>query len=216
MIGLIIGGAVVAAHPPPLTPAVRATTRLGDYIEGFDYPIEAMMAREAGTVGFEVDVALDGSVTGCRITRSSGHDQLDRGTCEVVRERLRYVPARDASGHTVPDIARAEINWQLPSGLPHVAARARSNLTAYISSNDYPPRAMARGEQGRVAFELEINSEGRVTRCNILRSSGSTLLDVQTCRIMIVRSHFDPARDAAVNPTSDTLWASITWRCEGC
>src|SRR5437588_8827816 len=52
-----------------------------------DYPIEAMKEAIEGSVVFEVDVGASGKPTACRITNSSGHQILDKATCDVVLSR---------------------------------------------------------------------------------------------------------------------------------
>ena len=81
-----------------------------------------------------------------------------------------------------------------------------------FTTDDYPPRAMRGEEEGRVGYHLEIGPSGRVTNCTIRRSSGSTALDEQTCRIVRVRARFTPARDSAGNAVPDTRDGEVTWR----
>lgn len=91
-------------------------------------------------------------------------------------------------------------------------ARARTPLASLVSADDYPESALANGEQGRVMFQLLISPFGRATECRILQSSGSMVLDNQTCRIMRQRAAFIPARDATGRPTTGTITSSVTWQ----
>jgi protein TonB len=95
--------------------------------------------------------------------------------------------------------------------VPAVRAQARANLASYIGDGDYPPQAMQRGEQGQVGFELDVSPQGRVVRCRVTQSSGSALIDAATCRIMVARARFSPARDAEGRPVPDTAANSIRW-----
>ncbi|MBA3525824.1 MAG: TonB family protein [Sphingomonas sp.] len=56
--------------------------------------------------------------------------------------------------------------------------------------------ALARREQGRVEFRLDVGENGRVTGCTITRSSGSRWLDSTTCRILRSRARYTPARNS--------------------
>ena len=72
------GGARVAYGQNPLPP----------------YPLVARRLGLEGVVVLEVLVAPDGSAADVRLSRSSGHQQLDDSAVRTVRERWRFVPAR--------------------------------------------------------------------------------------------------------------------------
>jgi protein TonB len=94
-------------------------------------------------------------------------------------------------------------------------ARARANLASLVSDDDYPASAAAAGQEGRTGFRLDIGPDGRVTNCTVTSSSGSSLLDNTTCRIMRSRARFTPAHDSNGNPISDTHDDAIIWRLNG-
>ncbi|MBO0123988.1 energy transducer TonB, partial [Streptococcus pneumoniae] len=65
-------------------------------ITGRDYPRAAAEAGASGTVGLRFTVGVNGRVTDCRVTRSSGNADLDETTCKLIKRRFRYAPSRDA------------------------------------------------------------------------------------------------------------------------
>ncbi len=89
--------------------------------------------------------------------------------------------------------------------------RARADLPALFSSDDYPLAALQREEQGTVAFTLGINEQGRVERCYITQSSGSATLDHATCSILTKRARFTPARSADGRAVADIRNSRIRW-----
>jgi TonB family protein len=91
------------------------------------------------------------------------------------------------------------------------AHRARANLAALVSDEDYPAGAIRSGEQGIVAFELDVDPAGRVGGCRITGSSGSSLLDEATCRIMRERAQFTPARDRRGRAVPDRVAERLHW-----
>jgi protein TonB len=93
-------------------------------------------------------------------------------------------------------------------------ARARANLSSYVSTDDYPSSALRNNEEGTTGFRLTVGPNGRVTNCEITSSSGSSALDNATCRIMRSRARFTPAHDTSGNPVADTQSARITWRIQ--
>ncbi|HEX8224107.1 MAG TPA: energy transducer TonB [Allosphingosinicella sp.] len=95
---------------------------------------------------------------------------------------------------------------------PAESARARANLVALFSDADYPEAAVRNREQGPVAFSLAVGADGRPTACSVTGSSGSTILDSTTCRLLMERALFEPARDSRGKPTGDTVAGRIVWR----
>ena len=98
---------------------------------------------------------------------------------------------------------------------PPVRAQPRTPLTAHVDLDDYPTSARSRGEEGRVAFQLVVDADGRVADCAILASSGSSALANATCRIMRSRARFTPARDARGHAVADSGLAIVNWSLAG-
>jgi periplasmic protein TonB len=106
---------ILAAAQP--APRAERPGNLADYISGNDYPARALDLRQEGSVGFTVTVAPNGRVTGCAITRPSGHAELDEGTCRLARRRLRFNPAHARDGKPVEARSRPfRITWTIPGG----------------------------------------------------------------------------------------------------
>ncbi len=86
------------------------------------------------------------------------------------------------------------------------------NPVRWITYSDYPPAALRLNEQGHVFFMLDVSAKGKVTRCTITTSSGSLILDRQTCALMHARARFKPAKDAS-GVAVPSNWSSYsTWR----
>jgi TonB family protein len=190
-------------------PAVRAHADLGSYFQMSDYPAAAALRAEVGTVGFTLDVDSSGRVAACHVTASSGSQALDDATCQILVTRAQFTPARDGNGAVTPDHISNRVTWTLPE--PPTGAGARANLASYVQDGDYPVLAMRRGEQGVVGFELDVAPNGRVANCRVTQSSGSRLLDYATCRVMISRARFTPARNADGSAAPDTVTSAIRW-----
>ena len=67
------------------------------------------------------------------------------------------------------------------------------------------------GIEGFVAVRFTIRPDGRVTGCQILKSSGSAELDGMTCRLIERRFRYRPARDAQGRPIAEVATTSFTW-----
>ena len=92
-------------------------------------------------------------------------------------------------------------------------ARAKGNLAALITSDDYPDIARRNDESGSVRARLDVAANGKVSGCSIIASSGSSVLDKATCRILKSRGRFVPARDSNGQAIGDSVETPrITWR----
>ena len=97
-----------------------------------------------------------------------------------------------------------------------VAPPSPATLASYFRNADYPRKALKRREQGMVVFRIEISTLGRVSRCSVTRSSGSSALDETTCRLATERLRFRPATDGAGRPVSDSIDdLELIWRLPG-
>lgn len=68
----------------------------------------------SGSVGVTIKVNTDGSVSNCRIARSSGDGSIDALMCELTLRYIRFQPARDPSGRPVAQDMTFFPNWWRP------------------------------------------------------------------------------------------------------
>lgn len=94
-------------------------------------------------------------------------------------------------------------------GFPPTQARL---VSGRITPKDYPPSAARARVEGIVGANLYIGRDGRVTRCVVKISSGNQALDDTTCRLIIQRFRYEPARGTDGRPTSDIVgWEQRWW-----
>ncbi|WP_267435449.1 energy transducer TonB [Sphingomonas sp. GM_Shp_1] len=80
------------------------------------YPAEAARRGWEGRSSVAVIVDPAGVPTACEVTQSSGHAILDRTTCRMAMEHVRFRPALDRRGRPVSGIYHGfNVRWQLPS-----------------------------------------------------------------------------------------------------
>jgi len=80
---------------------------------------------------------------------------------------------------------------------------------------DYPPEAVRNHWEGTVVADLTVSPAGRVSVCKIIKSSGHSILDDATCKLLIDRAVFTPARDANGNPVEDHVQSPpISWHLQ--
>ena len=75
-------------------------------------------------------------------------------------------------------------------------ASAQGDVRGLFSVDDYPSRALRNGDTGTARAELTIGTNGRVSGCRIVQSTGSSALDDATCKVLTRRARFNPATDS--------------------
>ncbi|MBA3678354.1 MAG: energy transducer TonB [Sphingosinicella sp.] len=91
-------------------------------------------------------------------------------------------------------------------------SEARRVRGALSFERDYPRAARAIRAEGRVFVRIGIAADGRVSGCTITRSSGNGDLDRTTCRLIVQRFRYAPARDQSGQPIAATESTSFDWR----
>lgn len=177
-----------------------------------DYPPAALDHNEQGTVGVLVRVNKKGEVSDCVVEESSGFASLDAQTCRIVWLRAKFKPAHDRRGRPVTSEKHDRITWRIAETEGSSPRSLSGSLAGLISSDDYPPQALDRNEEGTVGVVLRIDDKGTVGKCTIESSSGSDVLDAQTCRVLSLRAKFEPARDRLGNPVPSEYHSRIVWR----
>ena len=91
------------------TPARRISK-----IPDSQYRALAATGIRSGSVGVTIKVNTDGSVSNCRIARSSGDGSIDGLMCRLTLQFVRFEPARDNAGRPVAQDITFFPNWYRP------------------------------------------------------------------------------------------------------
>ena len=78
------------------------------------YPKRALAAREEGLVGFTVKIDAAGSPTECQVTHTSGHELLDRETCQLIMVHATFKRPEGMS-LSQQRVHEGVVNWKLPA-----------------------------------------------------------------------------------------------------
>ncbi|MFL6722323.1 MAG: TonB family protein [Sphingomonas sp.] len=79
-----------------------------------EYRMLAASGLQSGSVGVTIRVNPDGSVTNCRVARSSGDGSIDALMCQLTLRYIRFEPARDPYGRPVAQDVTFFPNWWRP------------------------------------------------------------------------------------------------------
>jgi protein TonB len=103
-----------APPPPRVSQAAKAKGNLPSLFSTDDYPPSALRNEEQGTTAVRLTVGTDGRVAACAVTSSSGSTALDNATCNILKRRARYSPAKDQAGNPISDSYSQTVRWVLP------------------------------------------------------------------------------------------------------
>lgn len=92
------------------------------------------------------------------------------------------------------------------------AASPKNNPGGWALTDDYPPRDLREGNEGITSFRVSIGANGRVSGCEIVRSSGHPGLDAAACKTVTARARFAPATDENGDATVGTYSNSVRWQ----
>lgn len=84
-------------------------------------------------------------------------------------------------------------------------------LRGRIRDTDYPREAYEAGLEGEMTTRYAVAANGRVTACTVIASSRSPMLDAITCRLVIERYRYRPARDAAGRKVPGVIEEDHRW-----
>ncbi len=104
----------VAVPPGAPDPGYEPNRRIAGAITMDDYPLFALRAGLEGKVVAELQVTREGTVSQCFVLLSSGNSVLDKITCDLIKDRFRYTPAR-REGRALLSGDTVEVNWVLPA-----------------------------------------------------------------------------------------------------
>ena len=97
-----------------------------------------------------------------------------------------------------------------PSFTPRLA-RPRNGPSSWLSPDDYPRAPLVDGVEGVAAFRLIVGTNGRVSACELTRSTGNAQLDAVTCKLIERRARFEPATNETGAKVVGSYTGSVKW-----
>lgn len=183
-------------------PAPREGLR--DWVSASDYPETARREGRDAQVFMEVAVDAAGQPTRCRVAfvQLAGGADLEKQACAIVMSRGRFRHGIDRDGNARPGTVPMVMTFSLrepgqgaywppppPSPMPIKAAPRLRDPRALVlagTGDVFPNR--------RPSALLDIDKDGRVTRCRIVASAGTDAGDAAVCR-HVTALRFEAARD---------------------
>ncbi|MBP6514395.1 MAG: TonB family protein [Steroidobacteraceae bacterium] len=190
--------AAPAEAPPGSTPPRLAQgSRELELALSSCYPDEARRQGTEGRLLMDVLVGEDG--TASKTSLPEGAADWQRKAADCVARKLRFEPGRLADGTPFPATARVPIAFSLAAEGEDVSPVVFASLTstqeeiAQVHRACYPAELPATGTSGEVLYKVRLSERGRITRLDLLRSSGDARID-EAGRCILKGYKFDPAR----------------------
>ncbi len=89
--------------------------------------------------------------------------------------------------------------------------KARNAQSWDVLFSEYPPRALAAGQQGLVGYKVKLDREGYATECEVTQPSGHAVLDEETCRLILNRATFKGVRDSNGRRVATVTEGTVNW-----
>jgi TonB family protein len=102
-----------------------------------------------------------------------------------------------------------------PLAASQAAMADRNRQLSEIIFQNYPPRALAAGEEGPVFFTVTLDKDAHPTSCQVTHGSGHPLLDGETCNLIVQHAVFNSARNAKGQVVRETTEGVVNWTLPG-
>jgi protein TonB len=216
---------ITTPPPPPVPLRAREASPLGKSADSATAPVDSPLKNAPPASGNPTPPSENRLLNEQPKPRGSPTPEPNASTAAAPSsDQLRLAPtdpanqtARSAIIDTKPAGVREVANAPATPGPPVVgSARAAGEGVLVTASRisglmpTYPPSARQRGEEGTVVLQIHVGPDGRIERVDILKSSGSTLLDA-TARNGVRQWQFSPAYRAN-GPVRSTVEVPITFK----
>ena len=222
---------------PEPTPEPTAIAAEADSCESGPTPFAKLICRSSVAGNIERRLRRAHSDL-CRTARQSGQacDPLSQYTASLERcanlscaeravsRQVRIISDQKATiaaqARTQPPATpQASRNFDRAAATQPPAAPQNRNATprnlgrwANRIQSNYPSSALRKEIGGTVGVTVVVGPNGRVSNCSVTSSSGESSLDQAACEGFRRYGRFNPALDAAGNPTAGSYSTSITYR----
>ena len=90
-------------------------------------------------------------------------------------------------------------------------ATPTGNPAAWVVTGDFPSKALWAGHNGLVHFRLDVDETGKPVGCRVLFRTNPDEFADRSCKALLQRAKFNPARDAQGKPVKSFYINSIRW-----
>lgn len=142
---------------------------------------------------------------------------LSSSTLSVRSKKVEFSIALDHVHDAIAAIDACENDllrgWGLSADARSAMAIApQGDVLSFFTSDDYPSDALHDNAQGKSRIRFWVGTDGKISRCTILESSGSSSLDSKSCFVLISRARLTPAKGKDGKAMESISVAEVNWR----
>ena len=90
--------------------------------------------------------------------------------------------------------------------------RPANSQSQWVTTDDYPSRDIRAEHTGIARYRVVVGTNGKVSSCEIVKSSGWPGLDQATCVNVSKRAKFEPGTDENGAKAVDTYTGTVSWQ----
>jgi TonB family protein len=94
---------------------------------------------------------------------------------------------------------------------PAAGQAVRAVKNGEFLAKNYPARALAAGEQGKVGFRIVVEPDGSLGSCEVTESSGFASLDNETCELIVRHARLPIVRNSEGRSVRAVQNGHINW-----
>lgn len=207
--------------PMPMSKSARVVLVTSDRLKAIPYS-KGIIAFDGSPTPIETnfELAPGAKVGSIMVARVQGEllDGIEKSTMLTFRPQgapvaLRIGPSARAVAALRSCVADLLVRWGMDKAAQaQVVAPPDGSAVGVFDYDDYPSDALQANQQGEVVMRYWVETNGRLSDCKVVKSSGSASLDSATCGIVTERARLKPARNAEGLPVRSLTSSSIIWR----
>lgn len=111
---LITGWGLNAAEQAALVSPPRPKSNPGAWLSSSDYPGESLARGEQALIRFRLMIDAAGNTSACSIQSAIAKGDFAKVTCDLIKRRARFEPARNAKNENVASYFVGKVFWMMP------------------------------------------------------------------------------------------------------
>jgi len=170
------------------------------------YPASALEERRQGQV--TARIASDSNdVLSCTVSSEVDNRDLRAATCSLILARAAALPINPG------EVMEVKVSWYIPNQLSstNFDGAIPFDPRSWVLPTDIPPEDYPLRGSSRTEVSFDVATDGSVTACRTMTSSGSPELDERVCALITERASFLPALDSSGSPRIAHATTAITW-----